>query len=165
MALPQSQMLPYLYRLTLLSNLTPQAPPRPPPKQASSLPTGQTQWTKPSSSSAPTAIASVSAAASTASFIAADAFSGPRQGYVYKQGSQGTGYYKDLGPMAVQGGLPLEQLCRRVCLIVSCFLCCAMRLRNPARCSWTKSLFHHAVLMSNTWAHHITLVPAGTHNV
>ncbi|KAL3136817.1 hypothetical protein ABBQ38_005530 [Trebouxia sp. C0009 RCD-2024] len=64
--------------------------------------TGQTQWTKPSSSSAPAASASVSAAASTAPFIAADAFSGPRQGYVYKQGSQGTGYYKDTGPMAVQ---------------------------------------------------------------
>ncbi|KAL3158078.1 hypothetical protein ABBQ32_011684 [Trebouxia sp. C0010 RCD-2024] len=66
--------------------------------------TGQTQWTKPSSSSAPAATpsASLSAAASTAPFIAADAFSGPRQGYVYKQGSQGTGYYKDTGPMAVQ---------------------------------------------------------------
>lgn len=73
--------------------------------------TGQTQWTKPSSSSAPAATpsASLSAAASTAPFIAADAFSGPRQGYVYKQGSQGTGYYKDTGPMAVQGGLFVKQ--------------------------------------------------------
>ena len=50
----------------------------------------------------------VSAPASIAAFIPADAFSGPRHGYVYKQGSQGTGYYKDAGPMAVQGKLSLS---------------------------------------------------------
>lgn len=35
----------------------------------------------------------------------ADAFSGPKAGYVYKQGAHGTGYYRDQGAMAVQGAV------------------------------------------------------------
>lgn len=71
---------------------------------------GQTKWTEPSSSaSAAAAVASVSAPASIGPFIPADAFSRPRPGYVYKQGSQGTGYYEDAGPMAVQGGQAITQ--------------------------------------------------------
>ena len=63
---------------------------------------GQTQWTKPGASSL-VSFTGLTATADSAAFIAADAFAGPKGGYVYKQGPQGTGYYKDQGPMAVQG--------------------------------------------------------------
>ena len=63
---------------------------------------GQTQWHKPGDPSlAPSTTAA--APADSAAFTPADAFSGPRAGYVYKQGPQGTGYYKDQGPMALSG--------------------------------------------------------------
>ncbi|DBA84282.1 TPA: hypothetical protein ACH3X2_006338 [Trebouxia sp. C0005] len=62
--------------------------------------TGQTQWHKPGDPSlAPSNTAA--APADSAAFIPADAFSGPGPGYVYKQGTDGTGYYKDHGPMAL----------------------------------------------------------------
>lgn len=71
---------------------------------------GQSKSTEPPrSASAAAAVASVSAPASIGPFIPADVFSGPRPGYVYKQGSQGTGYYEDAGPMAVQGGQAITQ--------------------------------------------------------
>ena len=63
---------------------------------------GQTQWAKPEGTSLSAPIAAT-APADSAAFLAADAFSGPRPGYVYKQGSQGPGYYRDQGPMVVQG--------------------------------------------------------------
>ncbi|KAL0027994.1 hypothetical protein WJX79_009299 [Trebouxia sp. C0005] len=64
--------------------------------------TGQTQWHKPGDPSlAPSNTAA--APADSAAFIPADAFSGPGPGYVYKQGTDGTGYYKDHGPMALSG--------------------------------------------------------------
>ena len=69
---------------------------------ASAMTAGQTQWHKPGDPSlAPSTTAA--APADSAAFIPADAFSGPRAGYVYKQGTQGTGYYKDHGPMALSG--------------------------------------------------------------
>ena len=63
---------------------------------------GQTQWTKPGDASlAPST--SLTAPADAVAFIAADAFAGPRAGYAYKLGPQGTGYYQDQGPMPAQG--------------------------------------------------------------
>lgn len=66
--------------------------------------TGQTQWHKPGDPSQGPSI-TAAALADSAAFIPADAFSGPRAGFVYKQGPQGTGYYKDQGPMALSGAV------------------------------------------------------------
>ncbi|DBA76098.1 hypothetical protein WJX77_005947 [Trebouxia sp. C0004] len=66
--------------------------------------TGQTQWHKPGDPSLASST-NTTAPADSAAFIPADAFSGPRVGYVYKQGPQGTGYYKDQGPMALSGAV------------------------------------------------------------
>lgn len=71
---------------------------------------GQTKRTEPSSSgSVAAAVGSVSAPASMPPFIPANTFSVPRPGYVYKHGSQGTGYYEDAGRVAVQGGQAIPQ--------------------------------------------------------
>ncbi len=71
---------------------------------------GQTQWHKPGDPSLATST-TATAPADSAAFISADAFSGPRAGYVYKQGTQGTGYYKDQGPMVLSGTCVLKGPC------------------------------------------------------
>jgi hypothetical protein len=87
--------------LSVLQTVTSHLP-RQHPGSASAVTAGQTQWHKPGDPSlAPATTAT--APADSAAFIPADAFSGPRPGYAYKQGTQGTGYYKDQGPMAHTG--------------------------------------------------------------
>lgn len=66
--------------------------------------TGQTQWTKPGDASLAPSI-SLTTPADAVAFIAADAFAGPRAGYAYKLGPQGTGYYQDQGPMPAQASV------------------------------------------------------------
>ena len=67
---------------------------------------GQTQWTKPlelqgtASASQPAATAGSAAAAP---FVASASFAGVRPGYVFKMGTEGTGYYLDQSSSTVQG--------------------------------------------------------------
>ncbi|WIA29403.1 hypothetical protein OEZ86_011907 [Tetradesmus obliquus] len=59
---------------------------------------GLTQWERPTAAGAAPPAA---AAASAAAFIPAAAFEGAKPGYVFKQDASGLGYYRDVGPFAV----------------------------------------------------------------
>lgn len=59
---------------------------------------GASQWERPGAAAAPAPAAALDASVAAAtgpSFVPAQAFSGPRPGYVFKQGGQGLGYYQD----------------------------------------------------------------------